>query len=131
MPFNATFSARFSGILKTSNEIELVYPEAFTISSNYVGVTNIQISCSVSIGGVVYQPKCMLDTSTRSVVFSQITNLNLDFTSLPNGELIQMVVKGIFLNPQSEEPMQVKVKLSIRDTNGSIIAYYDWATSTR
>ena len=35
------------------------------------------------------------------------------------------------MNAKSEEPLQVKFKISIKDGNGSIIAYYDWETATR
>lgn len=128
MPLNATFSTRFSGILKTDDLIEIIYPDQLSLNSKK---SSSKASCSAIIAGVAYQPKCTINTLTRSFLFQMISPIKLDFTSYSNGVIIQLVLNNVFVNPESSQPIKIKTKISIKDTNESNIAYYDYTNSSQ
>jgi hypothetical protein len=126
-PFDATVSTRFSGMMKAANQVVLVYPDALTVRDRLTSQSS-QISCSAIINGNSYNPSCSIDTSKRRITFTNILSSNKDFAAVPNGALLQFTVKGVFLNPADEQPVNVGTSVDLEDGAGYVIASYDAAS---
>jgi hypothetical protein len=96
-----------------------VYPEALTVNSSGV------LKCSAKIGENSYSPTCTIDKLSRKIVFKRISTINLDFTQVTGGQLVELVMNGMFVNPQDEKPIDVSFKVNIKDKAGNIIAYFE------
>lgn len=102
-PLNMSFSTRFSGILKTDDKIEIIYPSDLTLSSKYDKSSTVPVkaSCKAIIADITYQPNCMITPSSRKFIFNQISAIKLDFTAYNNGVLTQLIINDVFVNPES------------------------------
>lgn len=126
-PFDATVSTRFSGMMKATNQVVLVYPDALPTRDRLTSQSS-RIACSAMMNGNTYSPSCSIDTSKRRITFTNILSSNKDFAALPNGALLQFKVKDVFLNPVDEQPVNVGTSIDVEDGAGHVIASYDAAS---
>jgi len=122
-PFAATVITRLNGLLKTDNEIELIYPSSMTVDGKMQ--TSGSIACGAKVGDNMYSPVCVVDLVGRKVLFKRISTLNLDFTQVTGGQLVELTMNSLFVNPPDENPIDVSFKLSVKDTAGNVIAFFE------
>jgi hypothetical protein len=61
----------------------------------------------------------------------RISLLKLDLTAYSHGALVSIKIQDAFVNPSSEQPVQIQLKMFIKDSNNSTIAYYDHSRSSQ
>lgn len=119
--FDASIDSKFGGVIDRDSKVEVVYPAAFKLDAG----AKVSVSCRAIIDSVSSTPACKLDAAKRMITMTRVTNRRHDLTQAAGGRGITLVIKSLFFNPASEEPVDAGFSVFLKDASGSAIANYN------
>lgn len=117
-PFDADITVAFKGIIKSSNILNVEYPTGFRLNPQEGAG-----ECAVSLDEGPYAGSCTV--TDRTVIIKGFATQEYDFSSRSRGGTIHIRLINMLLNPSSEQPIDPRFSVHLRDSHVHNVATYD------